>query len=147
MERKIVAYHEAGHAVAAIVRRVRFERVSIKPNDDSLGRVVLSKWDVDDLDLTKAVNLCITAIAGPESESRFTNESKVLQGSDREMLVDLLTEWESDADCRNLLAEYVDRKTIALIDAYWDGITRVSEKLETERELSFDEVKLTMFGV
>ena len=38
MERKATAYHEAGHAVAAIENRVKLIRVSIIPDDDSSGR-------------------------------------------------------------------------------------------------------------
>ena len=40
------AYHEAGHAVASYLRRRRILKVSIIPEDDSLGRCYYMKWDL-----------------------------------------------------------------------------------------------------
>ena len=45
-----IAYHEAGHAVACHLLRRAFTRVSIIPDDDSLGRVEYPKIRVKGLD-------------------------------------------------------------------------------------------------
>ena len=39
-ELRATAYHEAGHAVAALMLGRGFRSVSVIPNDESLGRVV-----------------------------------------------------------------------------------------------------------
>ena len=78
---EIVAYHEAGHAVVAIVREVPFKRVSIVPDDDSEGHVEFtdqitgimrrSKGEVEDFQtlrdrdmLEKSIQVCL---AGDEA--------------------------------------------------------------------------------
>jgi ATP-dependent Zn protease len=38
------AYHEAGHAVAAFLMKIRFTGLSIISDDDSFGRMAGSKW-------------------------------------------------------------------------------------------------------
>jgi len=38
------AYHEAGHGVAASLMKIRFTRLSIISDEDSLGRMSGSKW-------------------------------------------------------------------------------------------------------
>jgi hypothetical protein len=48
-----IAYHEAGHAVACHLLRRAFTRVSIIPDDDSLGGVEYPKIRVKGLDLEK----------------------------------------------------------------------------------------------
>ena len=48
-----IAYHEAGHAVACHLLRRAFTRVSIIPDDDSLGRVEYPKIRVKGLDFEK----------------------------------------------------------------------------------------------
>lgn len=40
------AYHEAGHVVAAVVEGIRFRSVTIRPDADTLGRVMFRKWPV-----------------------------------------------------------------------------------------------------
>lgn len=35
-----VAIHEAGHAIVSYIRQLRFEHVTIEPQDDSLGHVL-----------------------------------------------------------------------------------------------------------
>ena len=40
-----VAYHEAGHAVAACLLRIPFKKVSILPDDDSLGRLIHTQME------------------------------------------------------------------------------------------------------
>jgi hypothetical protein len=39
-----ISYHEAGHAVAAFVLRMRFTHLSIIPDEDSIGHTMTSKF-------------------------------------------------------------------------------------------------------
>lgn len=53
------AIHEAGHVVMAIKRRLPFKHVSIRPDDEALGRMTHSSWhpknlDCDDLENAKS---------------------------------------------------------------------------------------------
>jgi hypothetical protein len=43
LPRERISYHEAGHAVAAFVMRMRFTHLSIIPDEDSMGHTMTSK--------------------------------------------------------------------------------------------------------
>ena len=43
LPRERISYHEAGHAVAAFVMRMRFTHLSIIPDEDSIGHTMTSK--------------------------------------------------------------------------------------------------------
>lgn len=76
---RVAAFHEAGHAVAAVVLDVPFERVSIRSDDPSLGQAVFAgvplspDWYLEgDREARDAVeNRIVVVLAGPEAE-RFT---------------------------------------------------------------------------
>ena len=70
------AHHEAGHAVASCHLRLRFERVTIKPQDDSLGRVSYESpsWlaeDYPDVTRRRAKRDIIVSYAGQIAEEKF----------------------------------------------------------------------------
>ncbi len=81
---KRTAYHEAGHAVAAILMDVPFRRVTIVPDAQFAGHVDLGKveppsdvdpfnenWDVKAARLYWAARIC-GALAGPLAETLYT---------------------------------------------------------------------------
>jgi hypothetical protein len=81
---KRTAYHEAGHAVAAVLMDVPFRRVTIVPDETFAGRVDLGKveppahvdpfnenWDVKAARQYWAARIC-GALAGPLAETLYT---------------------------------------------------------------------------
>lgn len=82
---KAIAYHEAGHAVAACLEGVPFRQVTIRPNAVFGGRVVLDRtkppqdvcpwnpdWDVKAARQYWAARIC-GALAGPLAETLYTH--------------------------------------------------------------------------
>jgi len=78
---KGTAYHEAGHAVAALLLGRRFKAISIEPDGDILGLVSGIAWprafrpDTDDIDSRARSNIekrIMIAAAGEGAESLYT---------------------------------------------------------------------------
>lgn len=76
IEKRAAAFHEAGHAVAAVALGVLFERVSIRLDDPSLGLALLADvgtsadWYLgDDREARdQAENRLVAVLAGTEAE-------------------------------------------------------------------------------
>ncbi len=80
---EVVAYHEAGHAVAARLARLRFKTVTVIPDDDSLGKCSALLWKNFHPDyqtgmrVTSQVKaLTFVILAGSVAEARFTGGKK-----------------------------------------------------------------------
>ena len=79
-ERKRVAYHEAGHTVAAYAFGMPFRYVTIKPTEGTLGHArfyALPKWfrpDIfwNDTHVGMLTDHIVVCLAGPEAEERVT---------------------------------------------------------------------------
>lgn len=88
MEFRGVVYHEAGHAVAAMVRRVDFDTVTIVPTADYVGCLfwgpgpqpierVIREWApqelraFDESDVRAIDDRIVVALAGPIAEARL----------------------------------------------------------------------------
>jgi ATP-dependent Zn protease len=77
-----VAYHEAGHAVVAHAQHVKIRAVTIRPQDDALGQVVVKhpRWFLPELNagsekgrvLSYAIDVAVVIFAGPAAERLFT---------------------------------------------------------------------------
>ncbi len=60
MEKHIpIAYHEAGHAVAAVQAGVTFDYISIEPTSTSLGQVYLDKDSWGDVSMDETVGILL----------------------------------------------------------------------------------------
>ena len=78
-----VAYHEAGHAVAAVAVGRRFLRVSIIPDDETVGRCTFPRpsrpfhsiTTVDGRDRRRLNAAIVTTLAGLEAEAIFSGEA------------------------------------------------------------------------
>ncbi len=74
------AHHESGHAVAAYLQELKFRKVTIEPEKDSLGHLLHRAFDKrfrPDLSLTDAVcasieRRVVNCFAGPIAEKKFT---------------------------------------------------------------------------
>lgn len=89
-------YHEAGHAVAAIILKLRFDHVSAIPSDEHRtdGRVAFGNHPCDwrliqDSSKTQALSYCILLMAGMAAQLRWQGEEADLKAcgkNDREDL-------------------------------------------------------------
>lgn len=79
--RRKVAYHEAGHAVAAAVLKRRFEYVTIKPKGNVRAHMAYSLAKEHKRPTRRHVQ-AVVALAGPMAEGRYTrrNAVKLLRG-------------------------------------------------------------------
>ena len=100
IDETFVAYHEAGHAVAAFDQRLRYKYVSIIPDDKgSLGQVQLASFPEDfqpDIDVTLRDRLRIEKIviinfAGSMAEAKY-------RGEEPEYGAECADDWKSAMD-------------------------------------------------
>ena len=88
-ENNVIAYHEAGHAVACIELHVKFKHVTIESNDEKnyLGAVLLNrlnlKIDYDDSlkEQRKAENYITLCLAGPVAEEKYAGNANNITAS------------------------------------------------------------------
>lgn len=138
IDRETVAYHEAGHAVAAHEFELTVERISIEPSGDAAGHVVhdygckmneiiyedgpKKQWALE--------RAAICTLAGEVAQRRFRAESVSEEhgGGDREhlhLILDLLA-GEQDQELRNAWETLLVLRTERLIDARWQGVDWVA---------------------
>jgi hypothetical protein len=123
-DNECACYHEAGHAVAAIILDVRFDHVSAIHSDEYLtdGRVAFGRhpcdWQlVNGSNLDHALNYCIFLMAGMAAQLRW-------QGNE----ADLKTCGRNDRDAletaciliaaKNLIAAQTDSREVKLIKVW-----------------------------
>jgi hypothetical protein len=137
---RIIAIHEAGHAVAAIRAGLVFETVSAVPDEAQQVDGALYWHQLhDQLELAMPPELlAVVLLAGPCAEAKL-----------RKLRFDRVFSGEGAVDDRAAVAsiglsetQFVDasRDAMALIEQDWRAIERVAESLLVADELSFDEV-------
>ena len=136
------AYHEAGHAVAAIALERGFQSVSIIPDDDSNGRVVyhergLFAGGVQPLSLTPHQEAAVRdrvvgTLAGPLAEERMRGKlaSEIQLGatSDYHQAVHLASLAVNDDEIEPYLA-WLTVRSSSLVELWWLQIDAVAEGL------------------
>jgi integrase len=123
---QVTAYHEAGHAVARFVLGRRIDRVSIIPDDESLGHVrgyVLRKigedWDYTLRDVQLLEDEIVSMLAGEVTETRLTGrENPVGAQHDRDNAAMLAVHLEGP-DVAEPYLNYLEARARALIGAHW----------------------------
>jgi ATP-dependent Zn protease len=144
------AHHEAGHAVAAWRKGLRFKHVTIEPNAEagSLGHLLHSsaKWfnpeiDQSDRAILHAERHIITAFAGQIAEAKFLGR-RVRYGMkrDNEGAVDLGIRMCGSSEVREAYLRYCFLASRNLVDANWKAIEAVAEALLERRTLSQEDV-------
>lgn len=142
--REEVAYHEAGHAIAALALGVSFEKVSIEPDDESHGRVhgfEVHEDELDDLDFLKR-HIVIT-IAGPLAAARSLGEPDCEPlNNDREAIVDMLIRACGDPEALASGAAYkkYEERADRILDARWADVERLAVTLLGTETMAFGEV-------
>lgn len=134
---EITAYHEAGHAVVAVVLSADNVRASMV-EDDCRGRVKWS-WPHMNAPITRAV----IATAGPAAAWRVMDmgheDKDVIAGDDAGDLLDMVDRIDPDAEPVQVVGDVI-RLTEEYLDENWNYVQRVAEALLRNRKLSAAEI-------
>jgi hypothetical protein len=138
--RKITAFHEAGHAVAAVRTGLVFDLVSAIPDEE---RELDGALDWIDLHTEVEIAmppeaLALVLLAGPcaEAKLRGLRFDRMFAG------VGAMDDRASLAGLGLTPAQFVavSRDTVDLVERDWPAIERVARELEAGYELDYDEV-------
>ncbi len=136
------AYHEVGHAVAALVLSHRFKDVLIGPRKNRLKYPEESLEGVwSDVDGHQREHIIVTMAGAASSEIRTGKPpdwDAVAYGGDRKAIVDLLLRGgpNHDSQFQELYSE-----TLGLLRGHWKAVEAVTKALLEHKRLSYKQVK------
>ncbi len=143
-----VAFHEAGHVVAARIKKMPIHKATIIPEYDSAGHVQYVnplrgiKLDCDSSEgaRRRAKSAIIILFAGPAAQRKYSPRSwRFFHGfGDFKEAVDLAG--RIDANIEPLL-ERLDRIAKDLIDARWHDVVIIAEALVKEQTLDQERIE------
>lgn len=148
---KRTAYHEAGHAVAALMVGRKFEYVTIEPEEDSLGHVLYEAymedfhpdWQDDEVIRPESEKIIITNLSGYAAEIIFCGEDSDPDGSasDLNTVMELAyylcgSNEQIEAYVNGLLSKAKD-----ILDNQSVVVERLTERLLQHKRLSYKEVR------
>ncbi len=152
---RAVAFHEAGHAVAAVHERVRLRSVSIEPNKYSAGRVShhnpLHNQDVEcdsaHLNRMRMERLVRMTLAGPAAQRRFNRRSwREWHGqNDFECALTLLS-YFADGEVLSAYFKFLEVQVESFFDrpAVWDQVSAVAMALLEKKTMPAPQVRQLM---
>jgi hypothetical protein len=149
---RVVAIHEAGHAVAAFWLNVRIKHVTIVPAEDSLGHVHRRAvqfgrdglFDDSPRGVDRAERHIMVCFAGQIAQRKHAPRSKwrVDGHADQEVAGALFTHIDHpDKKVRNLQISLLWRRTECLVDTHWKGIQAVADALLKHKTLDAQGVR------
>jgi hypothetical protein len=126
----LTAHHEAGHAVAGIVRCMPLRYITLRPRTEGvLGRCMFRRGTYSDWD--QAIQIHAGPIAGARlawiSEGRDGLSEEYVNGGrgDGQALEKLLANYENPAD----LFDKSQQQAHDLVMGHWDSVTAVAHAL------------------
>ncbi len=163
----VVAYHEAGHAVAAVALRRGIQLLTITPEADWLGRMITtapvhSADDIDSGRLWRRQRNLLLVAAGPSAHAKYIERSTltVLFESpcedDRRIMADLLIdlgrgkerikfvpEFGEELPVIDLLESMEETVVVAdlLVRTYWSAVELLAHELIEKRTLTGKQVR------
>lgn len=146
-----ISYHEAGHAVAAFVLRMRFTHLSIIPDEDSMGHTMTSKLrDIrPDTVSSRAVRdrcerYAIVSLAGLVSERLrvgrvryLTNHPDIVQAF--ELCANMCESEEEKESCVRWLWERA--KNLIKKETHWAAVTALAQRLMVQKYIGEREAR------
>jgi len=139
-----VAYHEAGHAVAAIVENRSFRSVTIVPTEDALGSCSASRWprnsnpeySTDLLTLKRLESDIIVFLAGHIAEKHFSGRNNWVGSShDRRAAADYASYLVGSDEELAAYQEWLWIRTEGLVRVYQQEIATLATSLLTEKTI------------
>jgi Peptidase family M41 len=151
------AYHEAGHAVMAVLLRQRLIEVSIIPDTrkGSSGhcRLVKPRWftpNLEDEDTPRRRNIAesfaMVHMAGEMAERKFNGRTRRADSRfDRENASDLVVDLARGcSDCGRFYKAFLRHRTQDAIESCWYHVECVAAALLERSRLTHKEVKAVM---
>jgi len=134
------AHHEAGHAVAAVIRRVHFRHVTIEAQDDAAGHVAYLR---PARGMKQMHARGMIALAGEAAQRRFNPRSvrRHHGAGDREAVLDYAIDKSNSAREAQALVNLWQVQADNLVEMRWPVIARVATALLERRTLSYDDVQ------
>ena len=145
----LVAHHEAGHAVLAIVFGRRVQRVTIEPGEghegfskSTLGFGHAVGWDTSPRMRRRVEEQIRILLAGGIAQRRMApRSSKWAESDDRHRAVDLVLRLASPGREAGTYMKLLRIQTEQAVEREWPTICAVAEALIARRTLTGDDVK------
>jgi hypothetical protein len=139
--RKALAYHEAGHAVVGYVLGLTIERVTINPDDISLGHCRYRDWE-EWTTANPPETLLTLLLAGAVAEEIATGRPS--RGSDDHTAFGVARAHSGgDAEAHAQVAA-VRRRTAHFLEEYWPVVKTLAGALRHSRELESVQAMATL---
>lgn len=139
------AFHQAGHAVAALFHQVPFEQVSLHP-EEGLGMTLLEQctqadWENEPKHRQEATLIVI--LAGEMAEKKAAGKLSNGVGSEGARVAALLGTLEGSEEIARAYHRYLVLKTRALLDHpyVWEMAGKVAGRLLHSQTLDFVQLK------
>lgn len=133
-----IAYHEAGHAVAAYCLGLWIEKVTIRRGKDYGGYVRHHREEGYDKDWFDLVNV-VVAMCGPAAQARagFPAGFECLDDSRvRETIMDEIADRYKDVDAYERLEDKTSARVAKILDDHWETVEALAGALLAHKTLS-----------
>ena len=144
------AYHEAGHAVAAVYYRTRLKRATIIPEGDTTGHCLQLPPSLRGIDIEPTLRLeglardrVMVSLAGRAAQLKFWSRGTRFYHarSDYERAVDLLGRFTRTTEELEAYMKLMVIRARYFIETWWPQISAVAEALLREKTLTGAQVK------
>lgn len=145
---ELIAYHEAGHAVIALVLGLNIGRrgVTIIPDKTSVGSTDLPRFWVSGGFIAprthvRIENYAVAYLAGPAAQDRFRPRSRFRGHSDLDQAADLLGCISESSRVATARLDVAIRRARHLVGRHWSDVVAVAGALIEHRILSMMQVQ------